>query len=99
MPLVFTQKMSVDTDGVAICRSDSGGAGNIPLGIAFKSICVFPEDSTASWHLKGINATSEWCKLRGEFIMEGMSPSEGGLLFYVKSDSGTIDINLLVRGT
>lgn len=94
----LTMSFSVDTNGVTIKRGDGGTDGEIPLGIHLKSINIYPENNANAYHIKGNYTGSVWNKTEGSYpLPTGSNPGE--TICYVKSDSGTITMNLDVEGT
>lgn len=95
---IFTQQMTVDTDGTTIQRSDDETDGCIPLDIDIKSVSVIAETSTDEFHISGNHSLSDWCKQTGKWTVDGIESNPGRILFYVKSETGSITMNLHVKG-
>ena len=103
MSLKYTDSFSVDTTGVKVNKGASPGNGVIPDSISIKAVTIVPDksgDSFPTYYLKGIDSNSDWVKVDPDtpsFTIEGLGSNTDDL-FYIKADSGTITVNLYVKG-
>jgi len=97
MNLAYTDRITVDTSGVLITRGETAGSGVIPNDIEIRAIAIKPETSTDVYWIKGTHADANWVKESSVFSLEGLA-SDSWNMFYVKSNSGSIVMNLHVKG-
>ncbi len=103
MNIAYTSSFSVDTTGLIIKKGSTPDNGVIPNTISVRAINIIPtkvDDAFPAYHVRGLHVDSEWIKIDSStpaYIVEGLSDS-ANLYFYIKSDSGTITMNLHVKG-
>ncbi|MFX1253951.1 MAG: hypothetical protein ACFFCZ_20230 [Promethearchaeota archaeon] len=103
MNLAFTDSFSVGTGGTLIQRGSTAGNGVIPQTIRIRAIEIIPDivgESFPDYYVRGIHDSSNWIKVDGKYpayTFEGLSDSTT-MYLYVKSASGTITMNLHVKG-
>jgi hypothetical protein len=103
MNLSYTSSFSVDTNGVIIKKDSTPDNGVIPNSISVRAINIIPDKVAGAfpdYWVRGIHEDSEWVKVdKGtpSYSIEGLG-DDSSLYFYVKSDSGSITMNLHVKG-
>lgn len=103
MNLAFTDSFSVDTNEILIQRGSSAGNGVIPHEIIVRAISIVPskeDNEYPSYYIKGIHSDSNWVEMESGtpvFVLEGLDDSTT-MFFYVRSASGTITLNLFIKG-
>lgn len=102
MNLSYTDSFSLTTTEKLIQKGDTPGDGVIPNSISVRAISVVPTKSTTfpAYWVKGIHTSSDWVKIDGDTPIYSISGLSDGtnLYFYIKSDSGSITMNLHVKG-
>lgn len=97
---LYTKTVTVGTDAVYIQKnSDSTVNGAIPYNMALKAVAIVPNDSTDTYYIKGFHEDADWVLIGAgqKFEWEGLSADMWDV-FQVKSASGTITMNLFVKG-
>ena len=102
-----TRAESLGTDGLMIRRLGSGAEGvpaiDIPKEVSVRAISVCPDkvsDVFPEYYVKGIHGDSSWARVDagvGSFIMDGITDNVA-FFMYVKASSGTINLNVFVKG-
>lgn len=97
---LYTKTVTVGTDAVYIQKnSDSSVNGAIPSDMALRGVEIIPNVGTDTYYVKGFHSDAGWVLVAAgqKFEFEGLS-SDMWDVFQVKSASGTITMNLYVKG-
>ena len=92
-----------DSTGVVIKKGTTPGNGVIPNNINVNTITLIPDDTDGTYPtywMKGVHSESAWSKVNNEFpecIIKGLASSTT-IYCYLKADSGSITMNLFVKG-
>lgn len=99
MKLAFTDAITIDTSATLIQIGDTAGSGVIPNDVTPRAISVQPEDVSNDYYIRGIHNDSNWVKISNgqAFAMEGLT-DETRYIMYVKSSTGSITLNIFVKG-
>lgn len=97
---LYTNEISVDTNGVLIEKAQSAANGKIPSDLAILAVSIEPQESADAYYIKGCHSEADWIlqKAGQIYTIEGLDASVWRL-FYVKSTTGTITMNLSIKGT
>jgi hypothetical protein len=99
MKLVYTSTFSLGTNPVLIQKGATPGGGTIPNKYNIGYVIVEPANSTDALSVKGTDEDSDWIPqpAGGKVYADRLSDGDR-LVFYIKSASGTINVNLYAEG-
>jgi len=97
---LYTKTVSVGTDAVYIQKNETAGVnGAIPSDMGVQQVSIIPNDSSKTYYIKGFHTSADWILIGAgqKFEVLGLSQDTWDF-FQVKSASGTITMNLYVKG-